>query len=157
MRIKLLILGAVRGSASSQLLLRRPPQWLNRTAELGEFATELIELYDACVKLEKNNFTNAPSNTNVKHAGHGILVQSVSMAIERDSRISGNKMVITRVEQRSAARHAIQAAETYKDVVMVGDPGTGKTRGTMFFTMQKLMAQGKTVIRVGFKENQPAL
>ncbi|KAJ8600955.1 hypothetical protein CTAYLR_006310 [Chrysophaeum taylorii] len=136
------------------LRLAQPHQsegWTRRE-DLDRFAAEIIELHGMCCALEEN--FDAKIGGEVQHAGYGVLVQKPSIAIDYDSVQSKNNAVITRKEQRSVARHAIDATESSKDVIVVGDPGIGKTRGSMFFAMQELLAQNKTVMRVGFKESK---
>ncbi|KAJ8612389.1 hypothetical protein CTAYLR_009636, partial [Chrysophaeum taylorii] len=123
-----------------------------RREDLDRFAAEIIELHGTCCALEEN--FDAEIGGKVQHAGYGVLVQKPSIAIDKDSKKSENNAVITRIEQRSAARHAIDATESSSDVIVVGDPGIGKTRGSMFFAMQELLAQNKTVMRVGFKDEE---
>ncbi|KAJ8611555.1 hypothetical protein CTAYLR_007721 [Chrysophaeum taylorii] len=135
------------------LALRDPSTWWNRRDDLEQFAAEVVELHQTCCALE-DNWDAEGLHKKVQHAGHGVLVQEPSIAIDNDSQDSKNNAVITRIEQRSVARHAIEAANDRGDVIVVGDPGTGKTRGSMFFTMQELLAANKTVMRVGFKESE---
>ncbi|KAJ8605740.1 hypothetical protein CTAYLR_007641, partial [Chrysophaeum taylorii] len=123
-----------------------------RREDLDRFAAEIIELHGMCCALEEN--FDAEIGGKVQHAGYGVLVQKPSIAIDYDSVKSKINAVITRKEQRSVARHAIDATESSKDVIVVGDPGIGKTRGSMFFAMQELLAQNKTVMRVGFKDEE---
>ncbi|KAJ8613161.1 hypothetical protein CTAYLR_007532, partial [Chrysophaeum taylorii] len=123
-----------------------------RREDLDRFAAEIIELHGMCCALEEN--FDAEIGGEVQHAGYGVLVQKPSIAIDYDSVKSKINAVITRKEQRSVARHAIDATESSKDVIVVGDPGIGKTRGSMFFAMQELLAKNKTVMRVGFKESK---
>ncbi|KAJ8605739.1 hypothetical protein CTAYLR_007640, partial [Chrysophaeum taylorii] len=123
-----------------------------RREDLDRFAAEIIELHGMCCALEEN--FDAEIGGEVQHAGYGVLVQKPSIAIDKDSEMSKNNAVITRIEQRSAARHAIDATYKRRHVIVVGDPGIGKTRGSMFFAMQELLAQNKTVMRVGFKDEE---
>ncbi|KAJ8602317.1 hypothetical protein CTAYLR_007707, partial [Chrysophaeum taylorii] len=124
----------------------------DRRRDLDQFAAEVVELHQTCCALE-DDWDAEGLSEKVHHAGHGVLVQEPSIAIDGDSRDSKNRAVITRIEQRSVARHAIEATDDRRDVVVAGDDGTGKTRGSMFFAMQELLAAKKTVMRVGFKES----
>ena len=93
-----------------------------------------------------------------KHLGEGVIVQTNSYAIDADSSTSHKKkLTITRVEQRSAARLCIRAMLTYNIIVLIGQPGGGKTRGTLAFMLQELLACGAAVIRVDNKQDQAFL
>ncbi|KAJ8602316.1 hypothetical protein CTAYLR_007706 [Chrysophaeum taylorii] len=144
-----------RESELVDAMLARREQYAtwNRRRDLDQFAAEVVELHQTCCALE-NDWDAEGLHEKVQHAGHGVLVQEPSIAIDKDSQDSKNNAVITRIEQRSVARHAIEAANERRHIIVVGDPGTGKTRGSMFFAMQELLAANKTVMRVGFKESQ---
>ncbi|KAJ8601450.1 hypothetical protein CTAYLR_009752 [Chrysophaeum taylorii] len=150
-RAKRLSSSAASGTVVEITSPRQSEGWTRRE-DLDRFAAEIIELHGMCCALEEN--FDAEIGGKVQHAGYGVLVQKPSIAIDKDSEMSKNNAVITRIEQRSAARHAIDATDYRKDVIVVGDPGIGKTRGSMFFAMQELLAQNKTVMRVGFKDEE---
>ncbi|KAJ8601454.1 hypothetical protein CTAYLR_010057 [Chrysophaeum taylorii] len=133
---------ALSSSAASGTVVEitspRQSEGWTRREDLDRFAAEIIELHGMCCALEKISMRRSAAKCNTR----------------ADSEMSENNAVITRIEQRSAARHAIDATDYRKDVIVVGDPGIGKTRGSMFFAMQELLAQNKTVMRVGFKDEE---
>lgn len=55
------------------------------------------------------------------------------------------------------AIEAVQHRDSQKNVVIVGQPGIGKTRGSLAYTLQILLFRGKAALRVGFKSNQAHL
>jgi hypothetical protein len=49
---------------------------------------------------------------------------------------------------------AVRDPNSKPKVVVVGQPGIGKTRGGLAYTLQELLAQGEAVMRVGYKTNE---
>jgi hypothetical protein len=127
------------------------------------YAHEQLEMHAACAKLEDAfGHTPAPEEASaasaaarkVEHLGAGVIVQRGVHAIDADSRLQSR--TITRLEQRHMAQLAIAAASdptSKPKVVVIGQPGIGKTRGGLAFTLQLLLAEGKAVMRVGYKAN----
>jgi hypothetical protein len=136
-----------------------------RRADLDAYAAELIDLHAAtCVleeKLEAGTLqpgeTATVNDSVVTHSGVGLMWHKASLAIDLDSLDSKSTLMLTTMEHRSFARHMIEATTERRNVIGVGDPGIGKTRGASFFAIQELLNAGKTVMRVGFKESEVVL
>jgi len=134
----------------------------SRDPERDAYANEQLAMHMACVKLEEAMSVSAQRSLAAKlscgkvvHLGEAVIVQRGVHAIDADSRLHSS--TITRREQRYMAQLAIAAVSdptSKPKVVVVGQPGIGKTRGGLTYTLQLLLAQGEAVMRVSYKTNE---
>jgi hypothetical protein len=134
----------------------------SRDPACDAYAEEQLEMHAACVKLEEalcarveHASAARAAHNKIEHLGAGVIVQRGVHAIDVDSRLLSH--TITRREQRHMAQLAIKAVrdpESKGKVVVIGQPGIGKTRGGLTYTLQLLLAEGKAVMRVGYKTNE---
>ena len=120
-------------------------------------------MHAACLELENQlqaggQVSRHDGSSCVEHLGSGVIVQRTTQSIDADSEASPS--TITRREQRHMAHlaiQAVQALENKRKVVVVGQPGIGKTRGGLAYTLQMLLARGEGVLRVSYKTHQAHL
>jgi hypothetical protein len=126
------------------------------------YAQELIDLHRCSLVLEDEYSNNSelavgrtiPStnniNSNVRHLGMGVFVQSNTLGIDSDSELY--PQTITTSEIRYFSRLCLEASTSTKLVLGTGHPGIGKTRGALAYTLQELLCRGEAVMRVGYKD-----
>jgi len=134
----------------------------SRDPERDAYAEEQLAMHASCIELEEALSASAPrslgtrlNNGKAEHLGAGVIVQRGVVAIDADSRLHSS--TITRREQRHMAQLAIAAVSdptSKRKVVVVGQPGIGKTRGGLTYTLQLLLARGDAVMRVSYKTNE---
>jgi len=139
-----------------------------RVEHMDSYPAELLKAYHATKELEKLEEESggelAPgtwsSCGNVEHLGAGVFLEPNTPPIDPDSATRSGTATITRRETRFIARAAVDAVfddESMGKVVVVGQPGTGKTRGSTTVTIQELLVQGRDVLRVGYKDERVLL
>ena len=143
----------------------RAVEWF-RATEMDNYAAELLTQHEGSLELERlseeldargaNLSTGTvSSNGAIEHIGEGVHLgrtdrTKVVTQIDPDSQ--ENLHTITRVDQRVTARLAIATVDvpdTKRRVTVVGQPGIGKTRGGLAYTLQLLLWRGEAVIRAG--------
>jgi hypothetical protein len=92
----------------------------------------------------------------VKHLGHGVFVQNFTINIV-DIFLPLVPCVITRRETRNVSRAVLSrffemSNEEKKHAAVVGNPGIGKSRGTLMYTLQILLNAGATIVFMTYGE-----
>jgi hypothetical protein len=137
----------------------------HRQTNFDLYAQELINLHRCSLALEEqyNNSNRelpvdatvtAASNSscNVRHLGVGVFVQSNTLGIDADSRL--HPQTNTTPEIRYFAKLCIETVVSQTSLVLgTGQPGIGKTRGVLAYTLQELLHRGEAVMRVGYKQD----
>jgi RHS (Retrotransposon Hot Spot) family protein len=119
----------------------------------------MMKLEDAYEKLLQQGFFLAPDGNEVnkvQNLGHGVFVQHFTRGIV-DNSSKANPKVITRRESRDVARAAVASLfepwdEEMNRAAIVGNPGIGKSRGTMMHTLQLLLVVGATVVLLAYDQ-----
>ena len=132
-------------------------RWI-RSGASEAYAAEMLELHTGLLELEERGGASSRDGK-VQHLGEGVFVQWNQHGIDSESR--AQPATITRREQRHMARLAIEAVsnlmESKHKVIVTGQPGCGKTRGGLAYTLQELLSQRQAVMRVGHKSNEAFL
>ena len=134
-------------------------EWI-RVEQMDAYPTELLKAKWATDKLDKRWKKKGALSVgrksrcgSVEHLGEGVYLARNTPAIDPDSAL--NPVTLTRKESRSIARAAVNAVldhhRSKSKVVVVGQPGIGKTRGCLTAIIQELLSRGHDVLRVGFK------
>lgn len=126
-------------------------KWI-RDKDLDSLAQELVELYtDLQAALDAKRDWDR-----VEHLGHGVYAQQNKLSIDRDGS-EGSPVTITREESRSVVHHALDALQSRYAVCVTGQPGIGKTRGSMMYAIQTLLHRQAAVLYVGYKSRKMLL
>ena len=134
-------------------------EWI-RVEQMDAYPTELLKAKHATDKLDKRwkkkgalSVGRKSRSGSVEHLGEGVYLARNTPAIDPDSAL--NPVTLTRKESRSIARAAVNAVldhhRSKSKVVVVGQPGIGKTRGCLTAIIQELLSRGHDVLRVGLK------
>lgn len=121
---------------------------------MGEsYTKELMVLGDS----HMTNHDAAKMNKGVEYdgityRGSGVYKWGTKTGVDLDA--AANPATLVRPETFLLAEHAIQCTDEKKKVVVVGQPGIGKTRSTMTVTLAALLQQGRAVARLNYKENE---
>ena len=141
----------------------RADRW-ERADDTDTYPAQLLKAYHAAAELEKSEELAPGAESpcgSVKHLGAGVFLEPRTPPIDPDSAATG-AATLTRRETRFMARAAVDAVldrrRSKGKVVVVGQPGTGKTRGGLTATIQELLGRGvKTILRVGYKNRRAYL
>ena len=113
-------------------------EWI-RVEEMDSYVAELLKAHRASIELEELETTSgdelAPdtvsSSGSVEHLCAGVFLAPHTPPIDPDSATVSGQATLTRRETRFMARAAVGAvfdARSKHKVIVVGQPGTGKTR-----------------------------
>eukprot|EP00177_Eucheuma_denticulatum_P002706 GFKZ01004864.1.p4 GENE.GFKZ01004864.1~~GFKZ01004864.1.p4 ORF type:complete len:117 (+),score=18.35 GFKZ01004864.1:1905-2255(+) len=109
-----------------------------RAEQLDGLPRELVDLHEELqevLAIKGDSSVAHQEGCRVEHLGHGVYVQHNVMALDRDA-AKGSLATITREESRSVVHHALDALRSEFAVAVTGQPGIGKTRGSMMYAIQ---------------------
>ena len=155
------ILGSLAGNGNGN---NNGTTW-ERVEHMDVYAAELLKAHRAAAELEEVEVNSgkelAPGTLsscgNVEHLGAGVFLEPNTPPIDPDSAGRGGPATLTRRETRFMARASVDAVLDKRSngkAVVVGQPGTGKSRGGITATIQELMFRGYNVLRVGYKDGK---
>ena len=113
-------------------------EWI-RVEEMDSYVAELLKAHRASIELEELEATSGDelardtvsSCGSVEHFGAGVFLAPHTPPINPDSAAVSGQATLTRRETRFMARAAVDAVfddRSKHKVIVVGQPGTGKTR-----------------------------
>ena len=142
-------------------------KWL-RDIDLDEFASSLADFHKAALimadKLESGqdvrvDATEKVGNSVVKYLGQGVIALDIKENIVEDDANPrrGGPVVLLRRDIRSIVNKTMSHLKSANSVLVIGQPGTGKTRSGLTGLLAHLLADRAAVMRIDYKEETAQL